>query len=283
MLSIFGCSKANNLTTNTPTVDITEKPAPTEPVIEPTPTEEETTIEQPTDEVTDTPSTPEPSTPGPTQKPKETEKPKPTEESKPKPSVAKKTMQVYDVDKITDVSETDSFYQALVNLKGYNALFVYDDWTFMPNQNITYAEFVQMLIYAYAPTFDVSKFDSGEHWAQVYVTALSPRIYSVEKLNLTVNNLDNNISKIKVIKCVIEAFALLRHPGSYETPTEQEVLDLLANIKDFDSSKCTEDPYYLGFALYYNWISPDSNGNLYSEGLITRGEAVKLLDKICNP
>ena len=160
----------------------------------------------------------------------------------------------------------------------------YPDGTFRPNETISRAGFVKMLVSSIAENYDVeiSRPGSGEHWVSRYYSfAVAQSILmpqygvehdGVEAAVLTTETVDNKIKRWEMAYMLYCVLANLMEKGNWYD-----------GYVDFEETKNLygEDmAYFIGACVDGGLLHGDQNGRLNAASDATRAEAITVVNRV---
>lgn len=168
----------------------------------------------------------------------------------------------------TDLEDNHWAKSYVDSLAQANIINGYPDGTFKPSNTLTKGEFLKLIITASKPnvsfTYGEKDFD---HWAAVYVKA-AENYNAIEKGTITIENIDEPISRIEVIKILSVCDINMRHCAQqsvdYLTFSDTNDLDVASKI-------------LLSHAVEKGIIGGYPDGTFKPQNNLTRAEASKIL------
>lgn len=151
----------------------------------------------------------------------------------------------------------------------------YKDGTFKPDQNVTRAEFIKMLVTSLkAELTNWNAFDDTKsHWSNRYVyTALTNGLIKRPEYG---NNFmpDKNITRLEMVRTVIRAM-LTRYNHFKQSYERLDLPDLsFSDLRNINS----EDLKYIQLAIQRGLVCGFPNGTFQAEKAVTRAQSAKVL------
>ena len=143
----------------------------------------------------------------------------------------------------------------------------YTDGTFRPDNKVTVAEFIKLIISASEPDINYDLVSSDcNHWAAKYVRV--GENYGVFEVGeYTLENIDQEISRIEIVKILSRCDMLMK-----ETPQNSV-------FKQFsDTANLSEDDLlYLSHAVGIGVINGDTEGTFRPNDSLLRSECAKVI------
>lgn len=174
----------------------------------------------------------------------------------------------------SDVGSNDWFYSNVTELVGLGAINGYQDGTFKPNNNISYAEYLKILACSLGAESKAYSKQEGDEWYSPYIAACYENgiVGSYEDIDFNAP-----ITRADAARFTEKALNNIKNEDTKNT-------DGFGNkITDYNSFKGTADEYYILQQYAKGILVGDQNGAFRPASNLTRAEASTIILRAVKP
>lgn len=174
----------------------------------------------------------------------------------------------------SDVNSKDWFYSNVTELVKLGAINGYEDGTFKPNNNISYAEYLKILGCSLGAESKSYTKQEGDEWYSPYIAACYENgiIGSYEDIDFNAP-----ITRADAARFTEKALNHLKNETSKDTT------NISGKITDYNSFKGTPDEYYILQQYAKGILVGDENGAFRPTSNLTRAEASTIILRAVKP
>ncbi len=168
-----------------------------------------------------------------------------------------------------DIKQSYWAYKYITTLTNNKVINGYEDGSFRPENTITNAEFIKLVVMAALPEWiDINDAESNfNHWASRYIW-IAERYGLIKTGSINLENIDNPITRIEMVRIIVKADLTMKG-NKLETSEKVKFKDVISLNND--------DLLLLKHACSKNLITGYSDNTFRPHNNMTRAEAATII------